>query len=236
MSGVPEHLAVIMDGNGRWAETRGKARIEGHRAGVKTVERVIGWCRDAKIRYLTLYAFSTENWKRSAEEVGGLMDLMNMVLRTKTASFRKANVRVRVVGRRADIAPALQRRIVATEQATAGCDGLQLLVALSYGGRAEIVAAAHAYACDVRDGKVDGAEEPSEAFFRRYLYAPDVPDPDLVIRTSGEFRLSNFLLWQSAYAEFWSTPVLWPDFGKDDFAAALAAYAARRRRMGGRPA
>lgn len=234
MSGVPAHVAMIMDGNGRWAEARGKPRLEGHRAGARTVERVVGWCRDANVRYLTLYAFSTENWKRPDREVGGLMKLMELMLRTKVGLFRKSNVRVRAIGRRADLPPTLRRRIDAAERATAGCDGLQLLVAISYGGRAEIAMAAHAYACDVRDGKVDGAEAPSDATFRRYLYAPDVPDPDLVIRTSGEFRLSNFLLWQSAYAEFWSTPVLWPDFGKEDFEAALAAYSARDRRMGGR--
>ena len=234
MSGVPTHVAMIMDGNGRWAEAHGKPRLEGHRAGARTVERVIGWCKEANIRYLTLYAFSTENWKRSDEEVGGLMKLLELVLRTKVRQFVTSNVRVRVIGRRADLSPTLLRRIDAAERATAGCDGLQLLVAISYGGRAEIAMAAHAYACDVRDGKIDGAEAPSDAMFRRYLYAPDVPDPDLVVRTSGEFRLSNFLLWQSAYAEFWATPVLWPDFGKEDFDAALAAYSARDRRMGGR--
>lgn len=234
MSGAPEHVAVIMDGNGRWAAARGKARIVGHRAGARTAQRVIGWCREAGVRYLTLYAFSTENWKRSAEEVGGLMDLMGRLVKAKASLFVKANVRVRVIGRRADLPEALLRRVEAVERRTAECDGLQLLVAISYGGRTEIAAAAHAYACAVREGKVDGAAPPSDDTFRRYLYAPDVPDPDLVVRTSGEFRLSNFLLWQSAYAEFWATPVLWPDFGKDDFDAALAAYAARDRRMGGR--
>ena len=234
MSGVPGHVAVIMDGNGRWAAARGKLRIEGHRAGARTVQRIVGWCREAGVKHLTLYAFSTENWKRSAEEVNGLMGLMGLLIKTKAALFRRANVRVRLIGRRADLPAELLRQVEAVERRTAGCDGLQLLVAVSYGGRAEIAAAAHAYARDVRDGKVDGAVPPSDDEFRRYLYAPDVPDPDLVIRTSGEFRLSNFLLWQSAYAELWVTPVLWPDFGKDDFAAALAAYAARDRRMGGR--
>lgn len=234
MSDAPVHVAVIMDGNGRWAAARGKARIEGHRAGARTVERIVGWCREAGVRYLTLYAFSTENWKRSAEEVDGLMGLMGLLLKTKATLFRKSNVRLRAIGRRVDLPEALRRQIEATERRTAACDGLQLLVAVSYGGRAEIAAAAHAYARDVRDGRIDGAAPPADDVFRRYLYAPDVPDPDLVIRTSGEFRLSNFLLWQCAYAEFWATPVLWPDFGKDDFEAALAAYAARDRRMGGR--
>lgn len=234
MSGVPMHVAVIMDGNGRWAEAHGKARIEGHRAGSRTVERIVGWCRDAGIGYLTLYAFSTENWKRSEEEVGGLMNLMGLILRTKAQTFVESGLRVRVIGRRSDLPAALLRQIEAVERQTADCRGLQLLVAISYGGRTEIAAAAQAYALDVREGRVDGGTPPSDDVFRRYLYAPDVPDPDLIIRTSGEFRLSNFLLWQSAYAEFWMTPVLWPDFGKDDFDAALAAYAARDRRMGGR--
>ncbi len=235
MSRVPEHVAMIMDGNGRWAEMRGKSRLEGHRAGVRTVERVVGWCRDAHVRYLTLYAFSTENWKRPAEEVGDLMKLMTLVLKTKAAAFRDANIRVRVIGRRADLSQVLQRMIAKIERMTDGCDGLQLILAISYGGRSEIAEAAYAYACAVRDGKVSGAEVPSDAVFRSYLYASDVPDPDMIIRTSGEFRLSNFLLWQSAYSEFWATPVMWPDFGKDDFSAALASYATRNRRMGGRP-
>lgn len=233
---VPRHVAMIMDGNGRWAQSRGKPRIDGHRAGAKTVLRVIDWCMERGIGYLTLYAFSTENWKRSAEEVGGLMNLMGTLLRTKVGLFVKKNVRIRVVGRRSDLPSSLQRQIEAAERKTAQCDGLQLLIAVSYGGRAEIAAAAQRYACDVRDGKVDAAEPPSDETFRRYLYAPDVPDPDLVVRTSGEFRLSNFLLWQCAYAEFWATPTLWPDFSKDDFDAALKAYAVRERRMGGRKA
>lgn len=234
MTDVPKHVAMIMDGNGRWAQARGKIRLEGHRAGARTVQRVIGWCLERGVKYLTLYAFSTENWKRSEEEVGGLMGLMGQVIKAKASSLLKANVRVRVIGRREDLPPTLQRKIDSVERRTAGCDGLQLLVAISYGGRAEIAAAAQAYARDVRDGRADASEPPSDDVFRRYLYAPDVPDPDLIVRTSGEFRLSNFLLWQSAYSEFWATPVLWPDFSKDDFDAALSAYSARDRRMGGR--
>jgi undecaprenyl diphosphate synthase len=222
-----------MDGNGRWAASRGKLRIAGHRAGVDSVLRAVDWCRDAGIGYLTLYAFSTENWRRSEREVSGLMRLMGMALRTKVDLLRERNVRLRVIGRLSDLSASLQRKIAAAERDTAKCDGLQLTLAISYGGRAEIAEAARRYACDVRDGKAD-AESLSEEAFRRYLYAPDVPDPDLVIRTSGEFRLSNFLLWQSAYAELWVTPVLWPDFSEEDFRAALRDYAARDRRMGGR--
>ena len=232
---LPTHVAMIMDGNGRWATARGKERLEGHRAGVDAVLRVVDWCREAGIGYLTLYAFSTENWRRSAHEVSGLMRLMGVMLRTKVGLLRKRNVRLRVIGRLEDLSPALRRNIVAVERGTATCDGLQLTLAISYGGRAEIAEAARRFACDVRDGRAE-AEALSDEAFRQYLYAPDVPDPDLVIRTSGEFRLSNFLLWQSAYAELWVTPVLWPDFSKEDFQAALSAYAARDRRMGGRSA
>ncbi len=230
---VPRHVAMIMDGNGRWAKSRGMPRLEGHRAGVKTVLRVVDLCLSAGVRYLTLYAFSTENWKRSSAEVDGLMKLMGLLLRTKTGMFVERNVRIRVVGRREDLPPSLQRQIDAAERKTAKCDALQLVVAISYGGRAEIVEAARRYALDVVDGKADAHEPPSDDMFRRYLYAPDVPDPDLIIRTSGEFRVSNFLLWQCAYSEFWVTSVLWPDFGKNDFDEALAAYAKRDRRMGG---
>lgn len=234
MTQGPCHVAMIMDGNGRWAVSRGKARLAGHRAGAKTVERVIGWCRESGVRYLTLYAFSTENWKRSAEEVNGLMKLMGLLLRTKTETFVEGNVRIRVIGRRTDLPPALQRKIAEAERKTAACDGLQVLLAVSYGGRAEIAEAARRYAEDVAAGRVDGSVAPDDDLFRRYLYAPDVPDPDLIIRTSGELRLSNFLLWQSAYAELWVTPVLWPDFSRADFEAALSAFSNRERRLGGR--
>ena len=234
MKKQPRHIAVIMDGNGRWAVSRGKIRLDGHRAGAKKVLEVIDWCMESGVDYLTLYAFSTENWKRSAEEVDGLMKLMGLLLRTKTGLFVKKNVRVRVVGRKGDLPPPLQRQIATAEKRTAGCDGLNLQVAVSYGGRAEIADAALRYAMDVKEGKVDSSVPPSDEDFRRYLYAPDVPDPDLIIRTSGEFRLSNFLLWESAYAEFWKTDALWPDFSKDDFDSALKAFECRDRRMGGR--
>ena len=233
MKNDPRHVAVIMDGNGRWAVLRGKARLEGHRAGARKVLEVIDWCMGAGVEYLTLYAFSTENWKRSADEVDGLMKLMGLILRTKTALFVKKNVRVRVVGRKGDLPSELRCQIDAAEKSTAGCDGLNLQVAVSYGGRSEIADAALRYAMDVRDGRIDASAPPSDDVFRRYLYAPDVPDPDLVIRTSGEFRLSNFLLWESAYAEFWKTDSLWPDFGRGEFEAALEAFASRDRRMGG---
>ena len=234
MNPVPRHVAVIMDGNGRWAVARGKIRLEGHRAGAGKVLDVIDWCAESGVGYLTLYAFSTENWKRSAEEVDGLMKLMGLLLRTKTGLFVEKNVRVRVIGRKGDLPPALQRQIAAAEKRTSGCNGLNLQVAVSYGGRAEIADAAMRYAQDVKAGRVDDAVPPSDDVFRRYLYAPDIPDPDLIIRTSGEFRLSNFLLWESAYSEFWKTGSLWPDFCRSEFDAALEAFGSRDRRMGGR--
>ena len=230
----PEHVAIIMDGNGRWAASHGKIRLEGHRAGARKVLEVIDWCMESGVEYLTLYAFSTENWKRSAEEVDGLMKLMGLLLRTKVSLFVKKDVRVRVIGRKSDLPEALQRQIATAEKRTASCSGLNLQVAVSYGGRAEIADAAMRYAQDVRDGKIEASVAPTDEIFRRYLYAPDVPDPDLIVRTSGEFRLSNFLLWESAYAEFWMTDILWPDFARSDFTAALEAFAGRDRRMGGR--
>lgn len=221
------HLAVIMDGNGRWAQARRAPRLSGHRAGADTLDRLMHWCRDAHIAYLTVYAFSTENWKRSKAEVSGLMKLLSTYIRTKEKELLANGVRFRVVGRRDDLPPKLRREIAALEERTK--DGtFTLLVALSYGGRAEIVDAAAAWRHDNPQGEL------TEEVFRRYLYAPDVPDPDLIIRTSGECRTSNFLLWESAYSEYYFTDVLWPDFDRAEFDKALASYAARERRMGGR--
>ena len=234
MKKSPRHVAIIMDGNGRWAVSRGKIRIEGHRAGAKKVLEVIDWCKESGIEFLTLYAFSTENWRRSPDEVDGLMKLMGLLLRTKVGLFVKSNVRVRVIGRKEDLPAPLQKQIASAEKRTAHCDGLNLQVAVSYGGRAEIADAVMRYAQDVLCGKVEASTVPSDDVFRRYLYAPDVPDPDLIIRTSGEFRLSNFLLWESAYSEFWKTDTLWPDFSKDEFDAAIESFSGRERRMGGR--
>jgi len=227
----PRHVAVIMDGNGRWALARGKPRLAGHRAGAETLERMLAWCIEEDIPYLTVYAFSTENWRRPKDEVDGLMKLLALFLRTKTARLVRQGVRFRAIGRRADLPPALQKAIAAAEAKTAG-GTRQLLVALSYGGRAEIVDAARALAADAAAGRFDPAALDEAAFAAR-LYAPDVPDPDLVIRTSGEFRLSNFLLWECAYSEFHVTDTAWPDFDRVAFDRALAAYACRDRRMGG---
>ena len=222
-----EHLAIIMDGNGRWAKAHGKPRISGHRAGADTLDRVMHYCRDVGIRYLTVYAFSTENWKRSKAEVSGLMKLLSSYIRSKEKELVANGVRFRVVGRRADLSPKIQKEIAALEESTKGGD-FTLAVALSYGGRAEIIDAANAW-------RRENPTEPlTEEGFRSYLYAPDIPDPDLIIRTSGELRTSNFLLWESAYSEYYFTDVLWPDFDRAEFDKALAAYSRRERRMGGR--
>ena len=221
---VPRHVAIIMDGNGRWAKARGKNRGAGHRAGAKTLERVLDWCGERGIRYLTVYAFSTENWKRPKAEVDGLMALFARMLKSKERDFVANRVRFRMVGRRGDLDRRLLSTVEALERKTESFER-QLIVAISYGGRAEIVDAANA--------AVARGEQATEETFRRHLYAPDVPDPDLVIRTSGECRVSNFLLWESAYSEYWFTDTLWPDFSEADFDRALASYAERDRRRGG---
>ena len=221
---VPEHVAMIMDGNGRWALERGKKRGEGHKAGAKTLGDVLTWCGDRGIKYLTVYAFSTENWKRPKEEVSGLMDLFARMLKTKERSFMKNKVRFRMIGRRGDLSAKLLKTIEALEAKTAHFER-QFIVAISYGGRAEIV--------DAMNAAIKKGEPLTEETFRNYLYAPDVPDPDLVIRTSGELRTSNFLLWETAYSEYYFTDVLWPDFSEAELDKALEAYAQRHRRKGG---
>jgi len=220
-----------MDGNGRWAQARGLPRTEGHKAGAETVRRVLGYCRDADIRYLTLYAFSVENWRRPKEEVDLLMGLLGSYLVQEEKTFHENGIRLRVMGRKEDLPEAVRGEIDRVEQATAGYDR-QLILCLSYGGRTEIVRAAQRLAAQAKAGTLD-PDDIDEAAFTRELYLPDVPDPDLIVRTSGEMRLSNFLLWQASYAELYVTPVLWPDFGEADFQAALADFAKRDRRYGG---
>lgn len=216
-----------MDGNGRWAKERRRARLSGHRAGAKTLDAVMRYCREAGIRYLTVYAFSTENWKRSKEEVSGLMKLLSSFIKAKGKTLVKERVSFRVIGRKTDLPPELQREIAALEEKTAGGE-FTLAVALSYGGRAEIVDAAKAWAASGAKGEL------TEEEFSKFLYAPDIPDPDLIIRTSGECRTSNFLIWESAYSEWYFTDVYWPDFDRAEFDRALESYSRRERRMGGR--
>ena len=226
-----EHLAIIMDGNGRWAKARGLPRTEGHRAGGETVRRVLQYCRNAGIRYLTLYAFSVENWKRPKEEVDALMNLLVAYLAGEESMLHQNQVRLRIMGRREDLPERAQAALKHVEEATAHYDR-QLILCLSYGGRTEIVTAAQRLAQRVAAGELS-PEAIDEAAFAEQLYLPDVPDPDLIVRTSGEMRLSNFLLWQASYAELYVTPVLWPDFSEADFKAALEAFEQRNRRYGG---
>ena len=225
-----EHIAFIMDGNGRWAQARGLPRTEGHRAGAETVRRVLGYCRDAGIRYLTLYAFSVENWKRPKEEVETLMHLLVAYLASEEKTFHENQVRIRYMGRKRDLPAEVREALDRVEAATAAYER-QLILCLSYGGRTEITHAAQEIARQVARGELD-PEAITEETLARNLYLPDVPDPDLIVRTSGEMRLSNFLLWQASYAELYVTPVLWPDFGEADFQAALGAFSRRDRRYG----
>ncbi len=228
-----KHIAFIMDGNGRWATAHGLPRVEGHRAGGETVRRVLGYCRDAQIDYLTLYAFSVENWKRSKEEVDALMHLLVAYLSGEEAMLHEHQVRLRVMGRKSDLPAEVLEALERVEQATASY-ARQLIICLSYGGRTEIAHAAREIAFKVARGEL-APSAIDEATVAGHLYLPDVPDPDLIVRTSGEMRLSNFLLWQASYAELYVTPTLWPDFNEADFRAALEAFAQRDRRYGGRP-
>ena len=220
---VPTHVAIIMDGNGRWARKRGLERGAGHVAGAKTLTRVVEMCGARHIRYLSVYAFSTENWKRSRKEVSGLMRLFAAMMRSQASALVRNRVRFRVIGRRDDLSTALRKAVAALEEKTKAFER-ELIVCFSYGGRAEVV--------DAVNRAVERGERVTEETFRKFLYAPDVPDPDLVIRTSGECRVSNFLLWESAYAEYHFTDTLWPDFSELDLDRALADYAGRHRRKG----
>ena len=223
-----QHLAIIMDGNGRWATERGLTRSDGHRAGAKQIAKVVEAAREFGIKYLTVYAFSTENWKRPQDEVRVLMELIAEFTTRQLPDMMKNNVRLRTIGRTNDL-PLLSR--MALQKAidtTAENDGFTLNIALSYGGRAEMIDAMNKML------KERESDEPlTEDEFRNYLYAPDLPDPDMMIRTGGEMRISNFLLWQLSYAELYVTPVYWPDFGRDELAAALENFSSRDRRFGG---
>ncbi|MGI5869148.1 MAG: isoprenyl transferase [Kiritimatiellia bacterium] len=229
---TPIHIAIIMDGNGRWAQARGKPRLHGHEAGAETVRRVIRSAKRHGVRCLTLYAFSVENWSRPAVEVRGLMSLLERFLTENEKELHENKIRLRVLGRRTDLPKKVDALLAKIEAATAHYSEATLVLALSYGGRTEIAHAARALAEDVAAGRI-APESIDEAAVARALYLPDIPDPDLIIRTSGEQRLSNFLLWQSAYSEFHFTPVLWPDFSEADFDAAIEEYGRRSRRFGG---
>lgn len=231
LSNVPQHVAIIMDGNGRWAKQRGLPRIEGHRRGVESVRTTTLAARDLGVRMLTLYAFSQENWKRPQEEVGALMGLLEYYLKKELETFLRDRVRFRTIGRTEELPTGVQHMLRVTTEETKHFTDYTLVLALNYGSRTEMVDAARAYAAAVATG-LEKLNDSSWETFRRYLYTADMPEPDLVIRTSGEMRISNFLLLQAAYAEFVFTPVLWPDFTRNDLAAAIADYHRRERRFG----
>jgi len=228
---IPGHIGIIMDGNGRWAQQRGLPRLAGHRAGAENVRRVLEACVEFGVKMITLYAFSTENWTRPRDEVDGLMRLLSQVIDRDTANLVKNGVRLRHLGSLEGLPANLRDRIERSIATTAGGERLQVNVALNYGGRREIVTAVQNL---IRDGL--SPEQVSEDALARYLYTAGLPDPDLIIRTAGEMRLSNFLIWQAAYAEFYATPAFWPDFGRDELHQALAAFAQRQRKFGGVPA
>lgn len=230
--GVPEHIAIIMDGNGRWAKARGLPKIMGHRAGVKAGEEAIDAAKELGVRILTLYTFSTENWKRPKDEVSALFGLLESYLETNIEKLLKNNMRFSVIGRIDGLPASLKGKIDKVATMTAANSGLRINLALNYGGRQEIVDAARALAADVKTG-VLRVEDINESNFAGYLYTGGLPDPDLLIRTSGELRLSNFLLWQMAYTELYILEKLWPDFRRDDFVKAIESYRLRQRRFGG---
>ena len=233
-AGVPQHIAIIMDGNGRWARKRMLPRGAGHTAGAKTVENVCEWAWDLGVKYLTVYAFSTENWSRSEDEIETLMNLLRDYMKNCIARSRKNNMRVRVIGDKTRLAPDLQQSIATLEEESADCSGLNFQVALNYGGRDELTRAVRLLADRAAKGELV-PEEITEQHISQSLDTAGIPDPDLLIRTSGEVRISNFMLWQLAYTEFYFPDVLWPDFTKEDLEAAIEYYAGRQRRFGGRP-
>jgi len=230
---VPRHVAVIMDGNGRWAAARNLPRVAGHRAGAKAVRELIAGSIELGIEYVTIYSFSSENWSRPADEVFGLMRLFVEVLERELSNLEKMHVRVLVIGELDALPAETAQAFMNTMECTADNDALTLVVALNYGGRAEIAQAARMIARKARSGELD-PDSVDEAVFRSHLYLPEVPDPDLLVRTSGEMRVSNFLLWQIAYTEIWVTDTLWPDFDRYELLRAITEFQSRERRFGGR--
>ena len=230
--GVPAHVAIIMDGNGRWAAQRGLPRFEGHRRGVEAIRRAVRTASDLGVRYLTVYSFSAENWRRPAQEVSDLMGLLKRFVRHDLAELHANNIRVRIIGEREGLAPDIRLLLEESEQLTRSNTGLTLVIAFNYGGRQEIVNAVRALAEKVKAGVLDPSAIDME-YLGAALDTRDIPDPDLVIRTSGEQRVSNFLTWQTAYSEFVFLPDFWPDFDHETFRAAVAEYGRRERRFGG---
>ena len=232
MSGGPRHVAIIMDGNGRWAQSRGRPRLFGHHAGARRVREIVEACPENGVQYLTIFAFSTENWKRTQIEVAGLMSLFRRYITKEMQAFVRQNVRVRFIGDRVRLDDKLCALMDEAEALTAHCSGTNLTIALNYGGRDEVARATKRLAEDVASGRLDPADVDEETL-PKYLDTCVLPDPDLVIRTSGEARISNFLLWQSAYAEYEFIDTLWPDFTKEEFHRLVSSYGGRERRFGG---
>ncbi|MCX5861431.1 MAG: isoprenyl transferase [Deltaproteobacteria bacterium] len=228
---LPTHVAIIMDGNGRWANGRLLPRLEGHRQGARSVRRAVEFCRRQGIRFLTLYAFSTENWQRPKSEVSGLMKLLSQFIDSELEEIHANDIALRTIGDVSRLPQSLSAKISAAKQRTSGNKSMVLSIALSYGGRQEILSAALRIAQDLKAGRI-GESEVTEELFANMLDTQGMPDPDLLIRTGGEVRISNFLLWQSAYTELFFTPVLWPDFDDETFREALEAYTSRQRRYG----
>ncbi len=228
---LPRHIAVIMDGNGRWAQQRSLPRIAGHQAGVEAVRQTVETCRELGIPVLTLYAFSRENWQRPKWEVQALMGLLSQYLRSEIKKLKQNDISLRAIGNLSQLPDKVRQLLARAQEQTEGCKGLVLNLALSYSGRSEIIRAVRNLVQDVRQGKVD-PEGIDEELFEKYLYTEGLPDPDLLIRTSGEYRLSDFLIYQLAYAEIYVTKTLWPDFRKKDLVAAITEYQNRERRFG----
>ena len=228
---LPRHIAIVMDGNGRWAQRRGLPRSAGHAAGAETFRRVATYCKDIGVEYLTVYAFSTENWKRPDEEVGTIMELLDKYLHEALGKMERDRVKMKFFGDVSVLRPELRELVARTEELSKRFEGVQVNICVNYGGRDEILRAAVSYAGDFAMGKA--SEGLTEESFSGYMYSAGIPDPDLVIRPSGEMRLSNFLLWQLAYSELYFTDVLWPDFSTSELDLAIAAYQNRERRYGG---
>jgi undecaprenyl diphosphate synthase len=228
---MPHHIAIIMDGNGRWALRKGLPRMEGHQQGLEAAQRIVEACEELGIKILTLYAFSKENWLRPRKEVNALIRLLYKRLQQERKGLLKRNLRLNIIGDLSDLPTPVRKLLVETVEMTRKRDGLIVNLALSYGGRSEIVAGVRAIIADVEAGRI-AKDDITPEIFSRYLFTGDMPDPDLLIRTSGELRISNFLLWQIAYTELYFTPTLWPDFGKEELIQACIAYQNRERRFG----
>ena len=227
----PRHIAIILDGNGRWAKKRGLPRTAGHAVGAETFRKIATYCREIGVEYLTVYAFSTENWRRPENEVSTIMKLLGNYLQEAIDTMEREHIRMKVLGDLEALSPELQEMVAKTDEISRRYEGSQVNICLNYGGRDEILHAARRYARDYAAGKAEG--ELTEETFASYLYSAGIPDPDLLIRPGGELRLSNFLLWQCAYAEFYFTDVLWPDFTPEELDRAIEAFNARNRRYGG---